>query len=167
MGIYHTSSDEGVLQLLPKEYHSTDFFAAMVSAQERDPARTYWVDQPCLHPFYTLGLDKIYSSQYSIPWRPVFDPATGPMDPDFATLAGLNPAMGNSTSLFQVSASSQTRMCLGLEYFADLRTRIHKEYPGCSVPSFSSVKSSTTSTSANSSGDLVVSSYDAAYLDLD
>jgi hypothetical protein len=106
---------EDVLQVLPKEFHYTSFAEAMSLAQAQEPARTYWVDCPQEHPFYVLGLQRLYKNRYPIPLHPVFDPREGPMGPDYAFLANLPDPSVSSTSVFYSITRPQTRLCLGLD----------------------------------------------------
>ena len=125
-----------ILQLLPLDYHQDSFLEAMQIAYEEDPARSYWVDKPHQHPFFQLGLQRIYPDQFAVPWRPLFDPCTGITDPGY--LSFLHDDGGIATyggSDFPHNLSPDARMQLGFEHFVHLGTRVRSQCPDVIMPS--------------------------------
>jgi len=124
-----------VLQLLPLDFHSTSFDRAMKIAYELEPARSYWVDKPFRHPFYRLGLHKIYPHKFAVPWRPVCDPRTGPSDLGYLSFVTGGGQSRYTPPSFMSSYQPGIRMQLGIGHFTHLERQLRTDYTDSIIPS--------------------------------
>ncbi len=124
-----------VLQLLPMDFNRNSFLDAMELAYERDPARSYWVDHPHQHPFYRLGFHRVYTHEFTIPWRPVCDPRTGPSDTGYMAFVSGGTSGRYTHSTFHCDYRLEVRMQLGVAHFVNLESALVRSYTDSLIPS--------------------------------
>jgi hypothetical protein len=125
-----------VLQVLPLDFHKSNFRLAMELAYKQDPARSYWVEAPHQHPFYRLGLHRVYTSRFTIPWRPFSDPLTGSTDDGYIQFAvGIPQTPRYASSPFRQNYRVEYRMRCGLRHFSELAKTLRRDFPQITIPS--------------------------------